>query len=143
MKYLLLLILAVSINTSWALDNPDAPDYVAEFGARILPLENYVHEHASTTDDYVKGYSELHDALDKELNIAYKALMDKLPAASKAKLSASQKEWIKFRDAEFEFLSENFSRSNFGSSYVISAGQYRTSIVKTRVIELLWYLANY
>lgn len=142
MKYIIL-ILTFSINTAWAIDNPDAPDYVAEFESRIQPYENYVRNKASATYEFSKGYDDLYYALDRELNAAYKNLIAKLPKDSKNKLKISQNNWIIFRDSEFSFISENFNRASFGSSSTISRGSYRASILKARIIELLWYLKNY
>lgn len=143
MKYLLLLLPLIFSNNAWAIDNPDAPDYVAEFEARMSPLQAVIQEKASTTVDISEGYKALEEALDKELNTAYRKLMQKLPESSKESLRSSQKQWLKFREAEFSFLSGNFNQADFGSSYVISIGGYRTSIIESRVKELLWYLKNY
>ena len=142
MKHIIL-FLSFFVTSAWAVDNPDAPDYVADFESRILPYEEYIHKEASTTFDYSKGYRELYGVLDKELNSAYKQLMSRLPKESKNKLRLSQKQWMKFRDSEFIFISNNFNKANFGSSSTISRGNYRTSIVKSRIMELLWYLKNY
>lgn len=144
MKHLFI-VLVCCLNTSWvwAIDTPDAPDYVAEFEARIAPLEEFIRTQAKTTLDFSKGYSDLERALDRELNKAYKKLMGKLPEANKNAIRESQTQWIKFRDLEFAFLTQNFNRENFGSSAVISRGSYRTSIIKSRVKALLHYLKNY
>jgi uncharacterized protein YecT (DUF1311 family) len=143
MKYLLLLLPLIFSNHAWALDNPDAPDYVAEFEARMAPLHAFVQDKAETTPDYSEGYKALEDALDKELNSAYQSLMKVLPEASKEALRASQKQWIKYRDTEFEFIAKNFNKEDFGSSYVVSVGSYRSSIIEARIKDLLWYLKNY
>jgi uncharacterized protein YecT (DUF1311 family) len=143
MKYLLLLLPLIFSNNIWAIDNPDTTDFVAEFEARMAPLQTVIQEKATTTVDISESYKALEEALDKELNAAYRKLMQKLPEPSKDALRTSQKQWVKFRDAEFLFLSGNFSKEDFGSSYVISIGSYRTSIIEARVKELLWYLKNY
>jgi uncharacterized protein YecT (DUF1311 family) len=143
MKYFFLLLTFIFSNNTWALDNPDAPDYVAEFEARMAPLQAFVQEKAATTADYSEGYKALEEALDKELNSAYQTLMQKLPEPSKEALRASQKQWIKYRDTEFEFIAKNFNKEDFGSSYVVSVGSYRSSIIEARTKDLLWYLKNY
>lgn len=142
MKLLFLFILFFS-PAAFALDNPDAPDYIGEFEARILPFENYINKKAQTTLEYSEGYDNLYVALDKELNTAYKLLITKLDKPEKDKLRKSQKLWIKYRDGEFDFISSNFDRSHFGSSSVLSYGRYRASIVESRVKKLLYYLINY
>lgn len=143
MKHILLLLTLIFSNYAWALDNPDAPDYIAEFEARIAPLHAFIRDKAETTPDYSDGYTTLENALDKELNSAYQNLMKVLPEPSKAELRASQKQWVKYRDAEFKFIAKNFNRDDFGSSYVISVGSYRSSLIESRIKELLWYLKNY
>lgn len=106
-------------------------------------MEAVIQEKATTTANISEGYKALEEALDKELNTAYRKLMQKLPEPGKQTLHTSQKQWVKFRDAEFSFLSGNFNQEEFGSSYVIPIGSYRTSIIEARVKELLWYLKNY
>ena len=142
MKYLVL-ILFVIVNSVSAIDNPDAPDYLAEFKQRISPLESAIYNKAKTTLAYSEGYEKLNIALDKELNIAYKKLMLKVAGPHKAKLRAAQKKWLIYRDAEFRFINYNFDRSQFGSSSVLTRGGARATIVKDRVITLLRYLKNY
>jgi len=136
MKYLVMMFF-IFTNSAWAIDNPEAPNYVAEFEARMTPLEDYIHKQAVTTSDYSNGYSALYDALDKELDLAYAALMAKLSGASREKMRVSQQRWIAFRDSEFSFITENFNRTDFGSSSSISRGSYRAAIVKARIEELL------
>jgi len=142
MKYLLFALL-ILVNTSWAIDNPDAPDYVAEFELRMQPLENYIYKEASNTLEYAQGYDELESALDKELNLAYRKLMKRLPDESKEALKLSQRQWIKYRDLEFSFVSTNFTRAEFGSSAGLTRGGFRTTLIKDRVKLLLWYLKNH
>ena len=142
MRFLLLIFLLFS-TSAWALDNPYAPDYVAEFEARIAPLENDIDTKAMTTADFAIGYTVLNEALDRELDAAFSNIMAKLPDASREKLALSQQQWLVFRDAELIFIAENFNSTDFGSSSTISRGGYRAAIVKARIKELLWYLRNY
>ena len=135
-----LVTLLVFSRVSIAVDNPDAPDYVGEFEKRIAPFEKYINEKAKTTLDYSQGYKKLEEALDKELNTAYKLLISKLNSKEKEQLKESQKQWLKFRDSEFKWISANWTNTKYGSSSVISAGAYRTTIIRERVIQLLQYL---
>ena len=146
MKYVTLFAIIVLSATltklTWAIDNPDTPDYVAQFESRIKVHEDYIDK-ASTTVDFGRGYGELCAALDKELNTAYKQLLSKLSEPEQKSLRDSQRQWLKYRDAEYKFISDSITRDKFGSSAVMSAGAYKTSLVKARVIELLWYLKQY
>ena len=126
-----------------AIDNPDAPDYVGEFEARMQQHETYIYEKATTTQDYREGYAAYEKDLDAELNQAYKLLMSNLAPEQQELLKQSQRDWIKFRDSEYSFISDNWTTQQFGTSSVISRGNYRTMLIKNRVITLLSYLLNY
>lgn len=130
-------------NHCLALINPDAPDYVGELEKKIAPLEKHINEKAITTLDYIEGYAKLEVVLDQEMNRVYKLLLSRLNAKEKKALKSSQIRWLKFRDAEFNWIDENWTRDNFGSSYAISRGCYRTTIIKERVLHLMNYLMNY
>lgn len=129
--------------SAFAIDNPDAPDYVAAFEQRMQPLYTNVRDRARTTADYVDGYVRLEKRLDVELNAAYDGLLSKLDAPGRRRLQASQRAWLAFRDAEFAFIDGTWNAENFGTSSAISRGDYRTTIVKNRIIELLWYRKNF
>jgi uncharacterized protein YecT (DUF1311 family) len=126
-----------------AIDNPDAPDYLGEFETRTAPIELSIINNSQTTLDYVEGYKKLESSLDKELNSAYQQLMAKLELEQKEMLKKSQRQWITFRDKEFSFIGNNWSRQNFGSSSAISVGAYRTQLIRNRTRQLLTYLKNY
>jgi len=129
--------------SSLAIDNPDMPDYVAEFRARSQVHESAINQEAQTTQDYVYAYAAYERFLDEELNSAYRSLIDRLDEKALQRLIRSQGSWLKYRDIEFEFIETNWRIENFGSSSVISRGAYRTTLVKDRVILLLHYLKNY
>ena len=140
---LLSFIMIIVGTSSLAIDNPDAPDYVAEFRARSKAHESAIDLEARTTQDYVNAYAAYERFLDKELNSAYRSLVDRLDEKALQKLIQSQGNWLKYRDTEFEFIGTNWRTENFGSSSVISRGAYRTTLIKDRVILLLHYLKNY
>ena len=141
MKYLISVLLFVS-SSLFAIDNPDAPDRVGEFEKRIAQYEQKINN-STTTSEFRKHFYQLELALDKELNAAYKILINNLDDKSKEKLKRSQRQWIKYRDAEFEFIATNWTRENFGTSSALSRGSYRTSFIKDRVVRLLQYSINY
>jgi len=137
------LILCLFPAICFAVDNPDAPDYLGDFRKRIAPLEKYINENAETTADFRVGYQNLEKALEKELDSALQKLTGELETYDKEQLQLSQRQWEKFRDGEFIFISNNFDNIRFGSSATLSRGAYRTSILKDRIIQLLKYLLNY
>jgi uncharacterized protein YecT (DUF1311 family) len=140
---LLSFFMTIAATSILAIDNPDAPDYVAEFRARSKAHESAINQEARTTQDFVSAYAAYECFLDEELNSAYRSLMDRLDEKALQRLIQSQKNWLKYRDTEFEFIGTNWRTENFGSSAVISRGAYRTTLIKDRVILLLHYLKNY
>jgi len=142
------LMLAVTImglisNIAYALDNPNAPDYIAEFNARSQVHEQMVNDPKLTNRGILAAYNSYQLFLDEELDAAYQLLRSKLLKAQLDELKKSQEYWIKFRDAEFEFINNNWTRANFGGSFGLSRGGYRTNIIKNRVTQILYYAMNY
>lgn len=140
---LAILCLALPAPPARALDNPDAPDYVAEFESRAAPYLTRIDQDGDRTSDISADYGAYERFLDHELNTAYAKLMAKLDAGAKESLRQSQRAWLTWRDREFHFIAENWTPQNFGSSYTLSAGGYRTTLIKDRVVLLLNYLRNY
>ena len=126
-----------------AIDNPDAPDYVGDFMQRAQRHELNIQQTTQTTQSYITAYAAYEKFLDQELNAAYAQLMTQLNDKAQQNLRASQRKWLKYRNAEFSFITQNWTRENFGSSSVISRGDYRTRLIKNRVVTLLQYLKNY
>lgn len=128
---------------TYAIDNPEAPDYIGEFKSREKVFIDKINNPKNTNQEYLAAYNGYLIFLEKELNTAFSSLIPKLAKDQQEELKNSQKKWLKFRDAEFEFIINNWARDNFGSSAWISRGDYRTTIVRERVIQLLYYLLNY
>ena len=140
----LLSFLFISYSVSvHAIDNPDAPDYIGEFQNRAQVYERAIQQAAQTTLDYVEAYAAYERFLDQELNNAYGQLMTHLDKALRQALRNSQRKWLEYRDAEFDFIAANWMPENFGSSSAISRGDYRTTLIRDRVMLLLNYLQNY
>ena len=99
-----------------AIDNPDAPDFVAEFNARAKKYENDIRRNAAATEDVRQAYAAYEQFLEAELAKAYPALLAKLPKPSRTKLERSQADWLKYRKAAFDFieLDEQDVRQLFG-----------------------------
>ncbi len=139
----LLFLFSLYTTIATGLDNPDAPDYVNLFLNQVHTYEEKIAQEIHGTRDYVRAYTEYEDFLDKELNIAYRLIMSCLDRDSQASLQQSQRKWLRYRDAEFDFITLNWNKTDFGSSAAVSRGAYRTTMVKHRVISLLHYLKNY
>jgi len=128
---------------TFAIDNPDAPDYIGEFQARSKVHLDAINKPDNSNRAYLVAYDDYRIFLDKEMNKAYRLLLTKLPKDRQVELKKSQRNWIKYRDAEFALIKNNWTRDNFGSSSGISRGAYRCSVIKDRVIQLLHYVKNY
>lgn len=121
-----------------AIDNPDAPDLVAEFKVREKPLINAAEASAGYHPGLVT-YTNYLEFLDKELNGIYKTLRAKLPADKQRQLKQSQIAWLKYRDLEFALIDKTWVPADFGSSSSITRGQFKANIVRERVIQLMHY----
>ena len=132
----------VFAGSAQAIDNPDAPDRKAEFLTRAQPHEDRLAAAsggpalAAAADAYAKF-------LDAELNQVYLELLAQLGAEARQALTLSQRQWLRFREAETRFVDRNWTPKNFGSSSVLSRAGYRAHLVKQRVLTLLAYLQNY
>lgn len=136
------LLLCLMAGLVHAIDNPDAPDYLTDFENRERPYR-MAAESATTTTEIGQAWGAYEAFLDTELNAAYTQLMKMLDDRERMILRESQRKWLSYRDAEFDFIRDNWSREHFGSSAVLSRGAYRTDILRTRVRQLYAYLMNY
>lgn len=95
----------------------------------------------SSTNGMTKCAIEANTMWDKEMNRIYKELMKKLPEKQKTLLKQSQIQWVKFRDAEFNFISEFYG--NFeGTIWQNISANKRLNLIKERTLNLQVYL-NY
>ena len=137
------LTLVLFSNLTFAVDNPDAPDLIAEFTAREKPFLAAIQKPTNTTTDFSIAYANYQEFLDKELNKVYKTLRKDLPADKQKQLKASQVSWLKYRDLEFAFIDSTWNNIDFGSSSAISRGEYRASILRSRVVQLMHYAESF
>lgn len=140
---LLILLTGLFINTACALDNPDSPDLLGQFKEREKNYLSAITNPDNGTRDTIRAYHKYKLFLDKELNKTYNILKSNLSAQRQGELKISQQHWIKFRDTEFEFINNNWNRSSFGSSFVISRGDYSSTVIKNRLMQLFHYAKNY
>jgi uncharacterized protein YecT (DUF1311 family) len=136
------LTLALISSFANAIDNPDAPDLVAEFETREKPLL----DSAENTNGYrasLVAYTDYLNFLDKELNAVYKNLQAKLPADKQQQLKLSQVAWLKYRDLEFALIENTWTKADFGSSSSITRGQFKATIVRDRVVQLMYQAGAY
>lgn len=133
------LIFTVFSGHAFAIDNPDAPDLIAAFEVKeksfIAALENPNNGYREN----LVAYTDYQEFLDKELNVVYKTLQAKLPKDNQQQLKQAQLNWLKYRDLEFTLIENTWTKEAFGSSSSITRGQYKATIVRTRVIQLMHY----
>lgn len=136
-------LLVMFNHLSCAIDNPDAPDLLDEFELREKPFIAAIEEPTNTTSDYSIAYANYQEFLDQELNNIYKTLRAQLPSDKQKQLKTAQISWLKYRDLEYRFIDNTWNNIDFGSSSVISRGQYRVSLVRDRVVQLIHYAAAF
>ena len=129
--------------TVHAIDNPGSKDLITNFKVNEKVYLKAIENPANGTRDTIRAYHEYKIFLDKELNKIYSILKTKLPAERQKELEISQRNWIKFRDAEFKLINNNWNRSNFGTSFAISRGDYSGAIIKNRLMQLFYYASSY
>ena len=81
---------------------------------------------------------------DRELNRVYKLLMAELNEKGRKHLVLAQRQWIKQRDLEFDFLKAMYVRMRFsGSMYSNMHSMDALYVVKDRVLTLNKYLVKH
>lgn len=139
----LILMINLTLNTACAVDNPDAPNLISQFKVSEQSYLKAINNPKNGTRDTIRAYHEYKLFLDKELNTIYRSLKSKLSKERQQELKASQLNWIKFRDAEFKLINNNWDRASFGSSFAVSRGEYSSQVIRNRLMQLFHYSANY
>lgn len=124
-----------------ALDNPDAPNLVADFEARERPLVETIEDVAGYREGLL-AYTGYLEFLDKELNAVYKTVQSRLPQENQQQLKQSQISWLRYRDLEFALIEATWTKDDFGTSSGMTRGQHKAAIVRARVIQLMHYTTS-
>ena len=132
----------VSVNAH-AIDNPDSEQGLARFEQQCSAFENRLQNEAKNDTELFKLYVAYEKFLDAELNKAYRKVLGHLTDKSRASLVASQKVWLKYRDAEYQFVDDNWTNANFGSSSTLTRHASKSLLIKQRALMLLTYAENY
>lgn len=140
---LLFVLLTLTPLVAHGIDNPDKPDVVASFKSEAAPYEEQIRAEAETTEEYRDAFSAYESFLRDELERAREQMLKMLHGSQKDAFTKAQRRWKAYESAERAFINRNWNRTDFGSSSVISRGDYRTRLLKNRVITLLYYLQNY
>lgn len=128
-------------NVASAVDNPDAPNLVADFEARERPLVETIEDVAGYREGLL-AYTDYLEFLDKELNAVYKTVQSRLPQENQRQLKQSQISWLRYRDLEFALIEATWTKDDFGTSSGMTRGQHKAAIVRARVIQLMHYTTS-
>lgn len=126
-----------------ALDNPDAANRLAAFETREQVHRQAVNHPDNTTLDTLRTYADYEAFLTTELAQTYQFLQTRLGATEQHALQQAQCRWETYRDAEIAMIQQTWTRAQFGSSFALSRGMYRTSLIRARIIQLILYANNY
>ena len=135
-------VLLVGAAGAGAIDNPDSPDRVGVFERRAADFEKQLAatDGGSAASRAGHAYASF---LDAQLNQAYGLLVSRVEGPAREALVRSQRRWLQYRDAEYEFIARHWTAERSGSSASLSVEEYRNGIVKQRVLQLLRYAAEY
>ena len=104
----------------------------------IMEKQCIEQESNSNTIGMVNCINKAAAEWDKELNKNYHLLMSELSSNSQKKLRLSQRQWLKYRDKEFEFISTFYNELQ-GSIYSVLFASDRREFIKKRALELKSY----
>jgi uncharacterized protein YecT (DUF1311 family) len=96
-------------------------------------------EKALTTADQVACATKAQMLWDQELNKTYQALLSALNVPSQTALRSAQREWLRYRDAEYKALDEFYGQLS-GSMYIPILTVKKAEVIKQRALLLQQYL---
>ena len=121
-----------------AIDNPDAPDLVSEFEKRAHSFEDKISLNAGGASSQLAFlFNEYEKFLDVELNLAYNSYMKKLKEDEREKMKQAQRAWLVYKEKDFEFIEKSWNKVKHGSSFQLSKGNFRVTVLKNRIIQFL------
>ena len=108
-------------------DKPDPID---------VALERELEKSGGVTSEVREAQGRAHDAWDKRLNAAYRALQTKVSDVDRKLLVQSQREWLKFRETHFQFVWSPSMLAQDGTLAPVIVGEWSREMLKQRVCEL-------
>ncbi|MGI2172487.1 hypothetical protein ACROAE_20290 [Shewanella sp. MF05960] len=131
------------ISPCFAIDNPDAPDYVSDFIADALIYENKLSQCSCSSIELTAEFEAFNQFLDQRLVHSERLVNHFVTGDEKLLFNDSQASWEAYAKKESDFILANWTKESFGSSYLLSRLDYLTSIKKQRIITLYYYAKNY
>lgn len=95
-----------------------------------------------STVGMIKCTQEAEFKWDQELNKYYQLLMKDLNEEGQESLRTSQRQWIVYRDKEFDFIKEFYYNQKQGTMWHIMAADKRKELIADRAIELQVYYGS-
>ncbi len=93
----------------------------------------------SSNSDMINCTQIAEENWDQELNKYYQQLMKELSLETKEKLKTSQRQWIAYRDTEFDLVYTYYHYQKEGTMWHLVAASERMNFVKARAIKLKEY----
>jgi len=118
-------------------------DYKEDLENRMKTVETNISNDNIKTSDMINAENRKYEAWNKEMNIIYKKLLNKIEETRKEystdyknALIKSQKSWLQFRDNEAIFSSMQYKE---GSQERLEYIAKKAELTKIRVLELVKY----
>ncbi|HLV46530.1 MAG TPA: lysozyme inhibitor LprI family protein [Flavobacterium sp.] len=100
---------------------------------------NHCLQNVQSTADQRNCISNAYTKWDKLLNEEYRKLLKKFTDEEKDLFIVSQRNWIMFRDKEFEFINTYYYNNEKGTLFFVMGDLKKMEIVKKRVLEFQEY----
>ena len=108
--------------------------YKEDLEKRMKIVEKGINKDTESTAEAVDAQVKTYEAWDKEMNIVYKKLINKIEEIEKkygeeykgfkASLIKTQKSWIEFRDNEADFSQRPFGRGSMTKDRALKLAEY-------------------
>ena len=143
---LLCLLAALSLASPLTMAEDMTEDMAEEMAEEMAEQQHPINKQLdacidkdSSTAGTIVCYDQAEKRWDNELNTIYKALLSKLNREGKKSLEQSQKQWIKYRDAELKAIRDIYGTMD-GTMWNVIAVASAVEIVEDRVLTLKGYL---
>jgi uncharacterized protein YecT (DUF1311 family) len=129
----LLLLLSMGITAAEPFCGGDTPHPIDVWFDKTI-------ESKTTTADVRTMQAEAHQRWDAVLNQLYKDVMAKLSDSDREPFKQAQRNWLRFREAEMQFLSTAVYTDGTMAPVILS--DIGLKMLKTRVCQLMTHLAE-
>src|SRR5690606_532662 len=100
---------------------------------------NHCLQNIQSTAEQRNCINNAYKKWDKLLNEEYRMLLKKFTEEEKDLFILSQRNWINFRDKEFEFINTYYYNNKKGTLFFVMGDLKKMEIVKKRVLEIQEY----